>query len=140
MRLFSTIILVISIPIFIGANLNSSELNLEASPNEPWVAPASYDKFKNPIKDIELASQEAKKVFDVQCAICHGSNGEGDGVAGMGLNPRPADLTSDLVQEQSDGALFYKLTVGRPPMAAYKEILTANERWQMVSFIRTLKE
>lgn len=54
----------------------------------------------------------------------------------MALKPWPANLTKDLVQDQSDGALFWKITEGRTPMAAYKDVLTEEERWQLINFIR----
>ncbi len=106
---------------------------------EPWRAPASAKNNLNPLKGVEKATKEGKKLFTNMCAICHGDKGHGDGVAGMALNPRPASLNTDLVQDQEDGEIFWKITVGRPPMATYKEILTVEQRWQLVNYIRTFK-
>jgi len=74
------------------------------------------------------------------CAICHGKKGKGDGVAGMALKPRPADFTKDVIQKQTDGAIYWKLTEGKAPMAAYKETLSEEQRWQLVNFIRSLRK
>ena len=54
------------------------------------------------------------------------------------LNPKPADHTSAKVQSQTDGAIFYKITTGRLPMAPYKDVLNDTQRWQLVNYIRTL--
>lgn len=116
----------------------NSETSAVAVQEGDWIAPSSANKLVSPIKDIVEASKEGKKNFQIQCAICHGEEGKGDGIAGMGLNPRPADLTSSKVQKQSDGALFWKLTNGRPPMASYSGIFTAMQRWQLIAYIRTL--
>ena len=71
--------------------------------------------------------------------ICHGTKGAGNGVAGASLKPKPANFTLKEIQAQSDGAIFWKITEGRTPMAAYK-MLSDTQRWQLVSYIRTLKK
>lgn len=103
-----------------------------------WKVPASADKLTNPYKGDASAIAAGKKLYDMYCAVCHGKKGRGDGPAGMALKPRPANLASAAVQRQSDGALFWKITNGNPPMAAYKHTLTEAQRWQVVTFLRTL--
>ena len=103
-----------------------------------WKAPAWADTLKNPFAGSDQAIQAGQKIYAQLCAICHGNSGKGDGVAGMALNPRPADLTTEQVQKQSDGAIYWKITTGRPPMAAYEASLTEEQRWQLVTYIRSL--
>ncbi|MBL1280099.1 MAG: c-type cytochrome [Fluviicola sp.] len=105
-----------------------------------WIAPASANKLKNPYKGSASATAKGKKLFKQMCAICHGNYGKGDGMAGASLTPRPTNFHIAKVQNQSDGAIFWKLTEGRAPMASYKTILTKEQRWQLVSFIRTFKK
>ncbi len=121
--------------IFLGAESNNT---VTKSQSGDWEAPAEADKLKNPLKDLTKASELGEELFNVQCAICHGESGTGDGIAGVGLTPRPADLTSEKVQKQSDGAIFWKITTGRPPMASYEAIYSDEQRWQLVAYIRTL--
>lgn len=106
----------------------------------PWVAPASADAIKNPFANNEDATKKGKKLYNQLCSICHGDKGKGDGVAGVALTPKPGNFTTDKVQSQSDGALFWKMTNGRAPMAAYKDLIKEEERWQLVNYIRTLKK
>ncbi len=103
-----------------------------------WKAPAWADTLKNPFANDAKAIEAGQKIYAQLCAICHGNTGKGDGVAGMALNPRPANLTSDKVQSQSDGAIYWKITTGRPPMASYQASLTDEQRWQLVNYIRSL--
>lgn len=103
-----------------------------------WKAPPEADKLKNPYKGNAEATAEGKKLYNMYCATCHGTKGKGDGVAGAALNPKPANFTSEKLQSQTDGAIFWKLTNGRPPMAAYKDILKEEQRWQLVNYIREL--
>ncbi len=105
-----------------------------------WVAPQSADAYKNPYQGNEQATLAGKKLYNQYCAICHGKKGKGDGMAGMSLKPRPANFTKAAIQEQSDGALFWKMTEGKAPMAAYKGVLTEEERWHLVNFLRALGE
>jgi len=108
--------------------------------NNPWIAPECANQLKNPVKGDESATTQGKKLYNQLCFICHGDKGKGDGMAGMSLNPRPTDLTSKGVQAQTDGAIYWKITEGRPPMASYKESLSNEKRWQLVNYIRTLKK
>jgi len=107
---------------------------------QTWVAPKSADALQNPFKDNKDALKKGKKLFTSMCVICHGFKGKGDGVAGAALNPRPANFTSKKVQAQTDGSLFWKMTNGNPPMASYKSILTKEQRWQLVNYLRTFEK
>lgn len=103
-----------------------------------WVAPKSADQLKNPYKGNAEATAEGKKLYMKFCKICHGDKGRGDGIAGINLKPRPRDFTSEELREQTDGAIFWKINTGRPPMAAYEKILKEEQRWQLVNYIREL--
>ena len=101
-----------------------------------WAAPPDAKAAKNPVKGVG----NAKKSVDTNCASCHGAMGKGDGVAAAALPPpKPADWTSDKVQKQSDGELFWKITTGRGAMPAWRH-LAENDRWALVQYIRTLKK
>ncbi len=108
-------------------------------PVPAWVAPIEVDKLLNPFSNNVASVVEGKKTYMQICFICHGDKGKGDGLGGIALVPRPANFSSPKVQMQSDGAIFWKITEGRPPMASYKTILTEVQRWQLVNFIRTFQ-
>ena len=111
-------------------------INLPRS--NPWKAPASANANINPLKGNAAAAAEGKKLYTTYCTPCHGAKGKGDGVAAPGLQKTPADHTSAPIQNQSDGAIFWKISQGNSPMPAYKSALTETQRWQCVNFIRTL--
>lgn len=106
---------------------------------EKWTAPKSADEIKNPLHNDVKSTAQGKKLFSQLCAVCHGPKGKGDGIAGAGLTPKPTNLADEEVQLQSDGAMFWKITEGRAPMASYKEILPEKQRWQLINYIKTLK-
>jgi len=105
-----------------------------------FVAPASADAQVNPLKGNATATAEGKKIYVANCVICHGDKGQGDGAAAAGLAKSPADHSSAVVQKQSDGALFWKLSEGNTPMPAYKAVFNETQRWQLVNYIRTLSK
>jgi mono/diheme cytochrome c family protein len=116
-------------------------VGFKSSPvQDKWVAPASADKIINPLKDDATAANSGKKLYKVLCSVCHGVKGKGDGMGGAGLTPKPTDLTSDAVQSQTDGAIFWKVAEGRTPMASYKASIPEKKRWQLVNYLRTLKK
>jgi len=104
----------------------------------PWVAPKDADNVKNPLAGNTDILKYAKVIYSSYCGPCHGNAGKGDGIAAAGLAVKPADHTSDKVQAQSDGAIFWKLTTGRTPMPSYKATLPENQRWELVNYIRSL--
>ncbi len=105
-----------------------------------WEVPASAQNIKSPynLKDPKLIAL-GKKLYSKHCNICHGAKGKGDGVAGLALNPKPANFTTDAFQSQASGVIFWKITHGNPPMASYESILSEKERWALVAYLRTLK-
>ncbi len=105
-----------------------------------WKAPPFADKMKNPLASDLKVTKDAKIVFTTNCSSCHGDKGEGNGPAAAALNPKPKNLTSGKVQEQSDGAIFWKITTGNPPMVSWKDALTEKQRWGLVNYIRQLKK
>jgi mono/diheme cytochrome c family protein len=105
---------------------------------KPWIAPKEADALINPEKGKADATAEGKKLYIQYCVVCHGDKGKGNGVAAGGLTPKPADHSSQKCQSQTDGAIYWKMTEGRPPMAAYKGSLKDEQRWSLVNYIRTL--
>src|SRR5215210_4825282 len=89
----------------------------------PWKAPDEADKLVNPLAGNAEATAKGKTLYMTNCAVCHGNKGKGDGAGGKGLNPKAADYSSQKVQSQTDGAIFWKITNGKSPMPAYKNLL-----------------
>ncbi len=111
--------------------------------SEPAVAtlepvPADFAGKTNPLG--ADAATEGAKVFKTNCESCHGPQGHGDGPAGEALDPKPKNLGA-LQQTATDDYLFWRVNTGKPgtSMAAWQGILTEEQIWQAIAFIRTLK-
>jgi mono/diheme cytochrome c family protein len=108
---------------------------------EKWKAPASADTIRNPLAgDSTVSVTKGAEIFELYCKYCHGELGMGDGPMGAAMDIKPANFHQKEVQDQKDGALFWKMSEGRGGMPPFKDALTAEQRWQLVNFIRALKE
>ena len=94
----------------------------------------------NPVAADDVSLERGANLYAINCTMCHGAAGEGNGQIAALLANKPANLTLDVTQSKSDGALFLTLTNGvadrMPPMI---ENLTVRDRWDVVNFMRTLK-
>jgi mono/diheme cytochrome c family protein len=125
--------LIVLVIIFIGSNKIMAQ-------NSSWVAPKSANDLQNPFVGDAAATAQGKKMYKQMCVICHGIKGDGKGIAGVSLNPKPSNFLSLDVSKESDGAIFWKMTEGKPPMASYKEMLKEDQRWKLVNYIRELEK
>ena len=111
---------------------------LEGAPTRPWVAPPSAKVVKNPVKPTPKAIADAQQLFKVNCAGCHGERCDGNGPASVVLPRKAANSTAaKAVSEKTDGELFWKMSNGRAPMPAWKELLPMRQRWELVNYLRT---
>lgn len=99
----------------------------------------------NPVQADEISIERGRVLYTINCVQCHGATGEGNGIIGGALVNPPANLTSDVVQNKADGALFLTISngirgaEGQIRMPALNENLTVRDRWDVVNYIRTLK-
>ncbi len=96
----------------------------------------------NPVGADETSLGRGAELFNIHCKMCHGETGAGNGqIAPFLLTKKPADLTSAVVQDKSDGELFLTVSNGKPnTMPALNENLTVRERWDVINYIRTLRK
>ena len=121
----------------VGQEAESEEPVPEAA--VPLVIPAKERDRKNPLPDDPEVAARGERLFASQCTMCHGAAGDGRGelVERLGLTV-PDFSTADARSRRTDGELFYILGKGHGSMVAQEKRLTADERWSIVRYIRTL--
>lgn len=105
-----------------------------------WILEDAYPTsfYRSPVPyDAPSIARGAARYAD-QCSQCHGADGRGDGSAGRDLPVKPADLTAPHLFAHSEGDLFWWISHGRNngAMPAFAEILSEDERWDLINFIR----
>lgn len=127
--------------IFLSAIVGFSVMCFAFVPQKKaWDAPAAAAGKANPQKGPESIAN-GKALFAKNCASCHGKAGLGDGSKASELKTEPGDFSKAAFQSQSDGSLFYKVSEGRDDMPSFKKKMPeANDMWDVVNFMRTLKK
>ncbi len=104
--------------------------------------PTSF--FDSPLGFTSRTVAAGAALYPAHCASCHGAEGHGDGPLAAGLPVRPQPLTGFHLLERSDGEMFWLLGHGVPDgqgglaMPGFRHSLTADQRWQLIAYIRTL--
>ncbi|MGE0129935.1 MAG: cytochrome c [Blastocatellales bacterium] len=112
---------------------------------QQWQAPADVANLVNPAKSNPDAVKMGRELYMQKCVDCHGKKGEGNGwMSGNtkrdGKPLPPTNLASQMTQANTDGELFWKITNGRSPMPAHRVRFDDEQRWQIVTYLRTLKK
>src|SRR4051794_41072494 len=104
----------------------------------PWKAPARAANSQNPVRADDRSLAAGKALFAKECMACHGESGKGNGPDAADLSTQPPDFATPAVAGQSDGELFWKMTQGRKPMPSYGRMLSDDDRWNLVNYIRSI--
>jgi mono/diheme cytochrome c family protein len=109
-------------------------------------APSEARKIKNPIEPSPEVIEQGKRLYlgKGDCHICHGVTGRGEGDSGKLLNPPPRDFTSERFQLlRTDGELYWVIVNGSPGTGMFSyapRMISEEEAWMVIHYIRTLKE
>jgi mono/diheme cytochrome c family protein len=81
-------------------------------------------------------------VYQTSCASCHGPHGAGDGPDAARSQPRPADFNDHtFMRNETPADFFLVISLGRrrTSMPAWEDALSVQERWDLVSFLWSLR-
>ncbi len=97
----------------------------------------------NPFDSLDADQmKETERIYLINCGICHGAKLDGNGPLwkdGDGPYPaKPAALVGDAKYESMPaGQMFYSITYGKNLMGSYASQLTAKQRWQVITYIKS---
>ncbi|QHS61469.1 c-type cytochrome [Chitinophaga agri] len=104
---------------------------------------ALANAVKNPLAITKADLEEGKRLFNIYCAICHGSKLDGNGPLYNGGNgpyvAAPANLASGAKANYTEGRLFHVMTFGYNAMGSYASQLDREQRWKVASYIRSVQ-
>ena len=97
--------------------------------------------IKNPLTSLTRKdSLEASRLYNINCAICHGVEGKANGpLSTSGKIGAVANLTLDLYISMADGTMYHSIFYGKNNMGSYASQLSRKQRWQIIQYVRTLQ-
>jgi mono/diheme cytochrome c family protein len=91
----------------------------------------------NPTVVSAASLANGRMYYQINCAICHGDRGTGDGAATrFGMVPMP--IVADVTKNRTDGYIFGMIRNGRGLMPSYNRI-EEMDRWDVVNYVRALQ-
>jgi mono/diheme cytochrome c family protein len=121
-------------------------LSAQQTPTPQKVTPPSYAaipadaaKQANPVKSSPESLARAKKWWTIDCAMCHGKDGDGKGDLAASMKLQIADFTNPAtLKDRTDGELFYIIKKGHDEMPPEGERVKPEENWDLVNYVRSL--
>jgi len=93
----------------------------------------------NPVPSDARSLREGRKLYSINCAVCHGDRGMADGpVVQFGLPVLQIGAGSKAATQFSDGYIFGIIRNGRGLMPPYNRI-EEHERWDLINYLRAVQ-
>lgn len=98
---------------------------------------------KDPLPPLDSAHMaEARRLFNVDCAVCHGAKLDGNGPLYKDGNGPFAAKPAALVNGPQyvvmpEGQMFYSVTYGKNMMGSYASQLNRHQRWMVIQYIKS---
>lgn len=100
----------------------------------PWEVPADRNAKLSTAAFTEQNQTSGRDLYQTNCKSCHGDPGKNNPIK---LVPQPPDPSSTQMQQNSDGALHFKISEGRGPMPSFKNVLSSVDIWNVIAFLRS---
>lgn len=95
---------------------------------------------ENPIPADVTSLQRGAILYDIHCALCHGTEGTGDGPLAIYFERTPENLVAGRAAAEFDGSVYLAIFQGFGEMPGLAENLTVRERWDVINYVRTLPD
>ena len=99
-----------------------------------WVVPEDKRGKLSPFIFSDVTRKAGERLYTINCTSCHGIPGKGNF---LNLVPPPGDPVTDKIQHNSDGEIYFKVSTGRGLMPSFKNTLSSNDIWSLISFLRS---
>jgi mono/diheme cytochrome c family protein len=137
-----TLLLAVAVAL-LGASPASAAERDPLAPRVPADKLAALKAQVNPEPDTPAVIAEGQKIFRGvgSCNVCHGEDGNGQGIGASGLDPSPRNFTNKRWQAaRSDGELMWVLKHGSPGSAMITVVpglISEEDGWKVIRYLRT---
>ena len=108
----------------------------------PVPYPEEAKSIENPVPTTDANLDVGKDKYEIFCSMCHGLTGRGDEEVSKSFQVEPSSLVSRAVKRRTDGELFWATSngVNDTKMLPWGELLSDDEMWLIVNYIRVLQK
>jgi mono/diheme cytochrome c family protein len=135
--------LILFTPLFLAFVLGAQQAPPPAAPSPTQPAAKSEEKIPpedakqaNPVKPTPESLAKAKKTYAIDCAMCHGENGDGKGDLAADLKNITDFTKPDALKDKTDGELFHIIRKGKGEMPPEGDRAKNDEVWSLVNYVR----
>jgi mono/diheme cytochrome c family protein len=108
-----------------------------AAPAESKVPPTDAARV-NSVKPSAESLAKGKKLYGIDCAMCHGKDGDGKGDMASDMKNVTDFTNPDALKNRTDGELFYVIRKGKGEMPPEGDRAKDDDIWNLVNYIRSL--
>lgn len=101
------------------------------------VGQAEPDTFPFEITKADL--KRGKQRFEIYCGVCHGADGDGNGMIVRRGFVKPPSLHEQRLKDVPVGHFFDVITNGWGAMYSYNDRIVPEDRWRIAAYIRVLQ-
>jgi len=109
----------------------------QTKPSEYKIPPEAAAKA-NPVKPTAESLAKGKKMYAIDCAMCHGEKGDGKGDMASDIKNVTDFTNPDALKDRTDGELFYAVRNGKGEMPPEGDRAKNDDIWNMVNYVRSL--
>ncbi len=91
----------------------------------------------NPLEATEENLANGKKMYDIYCATCHGTKGDGNGV--LSQREKFSGIPNYKDRDINAGTIYHVIMHGKNLMGSHASQITYKERWQIVQYVEKLR-
>jgi mono/diheme cytochrome c family protein len=130
--------------LFVACVLGAQQSQEPAKPpaNPPAESKVSAPDVQkgNPVKPTTESLAKGKKTYAIDCAMCHGENGDGKGELAADMKNVTDFTAPDALKNRTDGELFAIMRKGKGEMPPEGDRAKNDDIWNLVNYIRSLKK
>src|SRR6185436_271943 len=109
-------------------------------PNDTTGYEKAGKELKSPLEAHEENIKEGDRLFHIYCQHCHGEKGDGQGTMSIKGDKFPVpSYFDDAHINLPEGKMYFSVTYGKNLMGPHASQLDPDQRWKIVSYIKSLQ-
>lgn len=133
-----------AVPVFAQQNPPAAHSDGKTEPPQPTAEltiPPEAAQKPNPVKPTPAVLAAAKKTWGIDCAMCHGADGSGNGDLAGDMKLKLLDYRDpDALKNMTDGELYWIIEKGKGQMTGEGDRVKQPEIWGLVLYVRSMSK